>query len=418
MSEVHVFTSAALNYIPKVRLLFQSLRTHHPEWRLHLALVDERPSQFDLSQEPCDEVHAIGDLGIAAWRGWAFCHSIVELATAIKPFVLQRLLGLPLAGKVLYLDPDIVIFSRLDDIIEALDNASILLTPHQTTPETSLGAVMDNEICSLRHGIYNLGFIGVSASHIGHGFADWWGQRLYHFCRKDIAQGLFTDQRWIDLVPAFFSEVAIMRSPRHNVASWNLSSRDLRLAAPGDYRIGDERLGFYHFTGFDSGSHRLMVMKSAGNNAAAQRLVRWYAGEMALAARDPLARQPWSFGSFSDGTPITPAQRIVYRERPDLQEKFPDPFDASAYLAWWRVRASRDYPELFKGGTTDQAIAKYFSVLTPGFGGRQSGPAWHHLLSLARHALTQPGMGSALSRRGWEILKNEGLGGIRRRVQP
>lgn len=87
MSEIHVFTSAALNYIPKVRMLFQSLRHHHPEWRLHLALADELKPTIDLSTEPFDEVCTIADLNIPDWRGWAFCHSIVELATAIKPFI-------------------------------------------------------------------------------------------------------------------------------------------------------------------------------------------------------------------------------------------------------------------------------------------------------------------------------------------
>ena len=49
MTQVHVFTSAAFNYIPKVRMLFNSLREHHPEWRLHLALADELRDNIDLS---------------------------------------------------------------------------------------------------------------------------------------------------------------------------------------------------------------------------------------------------------------------------------------------------------------------------------------------------------------------------------
>ena len=95
MSDIHVFTSAAFNYIPKVRMLFQSLRQHHPEWRLHLALADELRPNIDLGNEPFDEVCAAKDLDIPAWQGWAYCHTIVELATAIKPFMLARLLKLP-----------------------------------------------------------------------------------------------------------------------------------------------------------------------------------------------------------------------------------------------------------------------------------------------------------------------------------
>ena len=267
MPEIHVFTSAAFNYIPKVRMLFQSLRKHHPEWRLHLALADEMRPNIDLSQEPFDRIWAASDLGIPDWRGWAYCHSIVELATAIKPFMLAHLLKLPECQKAIYLDPDTVAFSRLDDIVKLLDNANIVLTPHQTQPEQTLAAVMDNEICSLKHGIYNLGFIAVAATEVGRQFADWWSRRVYHFCRADIPNGLFTDQRWIDLVPAFFEGVTIMRSSRHNVATWNLTTRQLGLSASGDYTVDGEPLGFYHFTGFDSGAHRIMAAKNAGNNS-------------------------------------------------------------------------------------------------------------------------------------------------------
>ncbi|WP_370558363.1 glycosyltransferase [Edwardsiella tarda] len=175
MSEIHVFTSAAFNYIPKVRMLFQSIRKYHPEWTIHLALADEKRPEIDLSNEPFDEIVSVSELDIPDWKGWAYCHTIVELATAIKPFMLARLLQLPGCKKVIYLDPDTVVFSRLDDILAALDTANVVLTPHQTKPETSLSAVMDNEICSLKHGVYNLGFCAVAATDVGLSFAKWWG---------------------------------------------------------------------------------------------------------------------------------------------------------------------------------------------------------------------------------------------------
>ena len=92
---VYVFTSAAFNYIPKARLLFQSIRKHHPEWVLSLALGDELRPDFDLKSEPFDRILTIDELDIPNWRGWTFCHSIVELCTAIKPFALRHFLRRP-----------------------------------------------------------------------------------------------------------------------------------------------------------------------------------------------------------------------------------------------------------------------------------------------------------------------------------
>lgn len=416
MSNINVFTSAAFNYIPKVRMLFHSLRQHHPEWRLHLALADEPRPDVDLSREPFDQIWPASELGIPDWRGWAFCHTIVELATAIKPFMLLRLLKLPECQKVIYLDPDTVAFSRLDDIIAALDKANIVLTPHQTRPEKTLSAVMDNEICSLKHGIYNLGFIAVAASDVGHEFAEWWSQRIYHFCRADIPNGLFTDQRWIDLVPAFFEGVAIMKSSRHNVATWNLTTRKLGLSASGNYMVDGEPLGFYHFTGFDSGAHRIMAAKNAGNNQAVHQLVNWYAKQTEALVDEPLAKEPWAYGFYTDGTPISKAQRLVYRERADLQSVFPDPFDASTYLAWWNNQGKVEFPDFFDPERCEKAMKEFSSVLTPGFRGNTSNIDWEKLRGILRQSFFQPKTGFAIGKRGWEVFKSEGFAGLKRRL--
>jgi lipopolysaccharide biosynthesis glycosyltransferase len=138
MKKLHIFTSAACNYIPKVRMLFRSLREHHPEAVLHLLLADAPTELLDLTQEPFDTVTSLVDLDVPHWQGWAFCHSIVELATAMKPLFLQKLLERDDCAKVLYLDPDMVVFSRLDEILKSLDEANITLTPHQVSPEQTI----------------------------------------------------------------------------------------------------------------------------------------------------------------------------------------------------------------------------------------------------------------------------------------
>lgn len=416
MSDVHVFTSAAFNYIPKVRMLFQSLRELHPEWHLHLALADELRPNINLSQEPFDEVLSLADLNIPNWRSWAYCHSIVELATAIKPFMLARLLQLPGSKKVIYFDPDMVVFSRLDDIIDALDSSNILLTPHQTVPEQSLTAIMDNEICSLKHGIYNLGFLAVSATEESHKFAEWWSQRLYHFCRADIPNGLFTDQRWIDLVPAFFTGVGIMRSSRHNVASWNLTTRKFSLSKSRQYLVDNEPLGFYHFTGFDSGDHFIMSRKNSGNNTTVEKLVTWYSKKTAELSQDPLSKEPWAYGNYTDGTPILKEQRLVYRERADLQKTYPNPFDAKTYLSWWNIQGKVEFPELFNDTTRESAIKKLSSALTPGYRGSEYGMDWKKFRGALKQSLANPKSSLETSTRAWEILRNEGVQGIKRRL--
>ena len=415
--KVHVFTSAAFNYIPKVRMLFNSLRKHHPDFVLHLALADDLHPEVNLDTEPLDYVLPIADLSIPDWKGWSFCHNIVELSTAIKPFVLQRLLERPDCEKVIYLDPDMVVFSRLDDILEALDHSNLVLTPHQTSPEISLDAVMNNEICSLKHGVYNLGFFGVAPTEVGKSFAKWWSERVYHFCRDDIPNGLFTDQRWIDLVPAFFEGVAIMRSSRHNVATWNLTTRYLSGNLAQGILVDGEPLGFYHFTGFDSGAHRVMASKNAGGNQTVFELINWYTDQTKNLSKDPLARVSWAFGSFSNGEAIHLAQRVVYRVRVDLQKAFPNPFDSSGFLQWWKSQGPMEYPELFSEATINDKLRMLQANLTPGFCFSSMMPAsTTSAFGLVSTALYDLETRKRLFKRTWEVLRTEGYKGILRRL--
>lgn len=349
MKKTVAFTSAALNYLPKVRKLGASLRQHHPEFEVALALADRRRDGVDFAREPLDTVYALDDLPIEDRRRWTFFHTIVELSTAIKPFVLLELLSQPDVERVLYFDPDMVLFSRLDDLMARLDHANVVLTPHLCEPEADLDAIRDNEISALKHGVYNLGFLGVRNTEEGRRFARWWAERIYHFCVADIPAGLFTDQRWIDLAPAFFDGVDILKSPRFNVATWNVTRRRIGGSLDAGFTVNGEPLGFYHFTGFDSGAHRVMADKHGSGNPALDALIGWYAEVTRLDDEDPVAHVPWAFGSYSDGTPIPLGHRRLYRLRPDLQAVYPDPFDASegGLLRWMQTQGPLEHPDFF-----------------------------------------------------------------------
>lgn len=407
---LHIFTCAAVNYLPKVRILCRSIRRHHPEALIHLALADERPAWLRVEDEPFDSILAIGELGIPNCRAWSFAHTIVELSTAIKPFALKHLLQLPDCGTVLYFDPDMVLFSRVDDILETLAHSNLALTPHQTRPEQTLDAIVDNEVASLKHGIFNLGFIGVRNTAEGRRFADWWAERTYHLCRAEVESGLFTDQKWVNFAPVFFDGVAIVKSSRHNVATWNLTTRRMTGSFETGFVVDGEPLGFYHFTGFDSGAHRIMAIKNASASPAVQELIAWYEREIAIADRDPISEWPWAFGRYSDGTPIEPTHRWFYRDNRDLQRAFPDPYDASAdrqgYLGWCNSEGRLRYPDVFaEGGTRPR----------PGAFRMHAGitfPAAARLFVL----LLSPKSGKALRTRFVRVLRSEGWGGFARRL--
>lgn len=338
------YTSITSNYLPKARVLAHSVKRHDPEARFHLLLSDVPPEGFTLADEPFDTVILFDELPIPQARQWLFGHTVVELCTAVKGVGAQEIVRRHRPQKLFYFDPDIVVFGGLGALGAALDRHSVLLTPHVTVPETTQRAVVDNEISALKHGIYNLGFIGFRCADEGLRCMDWWAQRLLDFCHDDIPAGLFTDQRWADLMPAMFDGVGILRDPQYNVATWNLSHRRATGSAPDAVTVNGQPLAFYHFSGFDSGAQEVMLKVYGGDSPVLFALREWYIAECARHGQDTLGRTPWAWGRFSNGEPITREHRLLYRGRPDLQRAFPQPFDAdgASYFEWFRENALGD----------------------------------------------------------------------------
>ncbi|MCS7299818.1 MAG: glycosyl transferase [Spirochaetia bacterium] len=347
---IYIFTSIAANYLPKARVLAKSLKKFHPEFKLYL-VIDKIPEWFELKSEPFDDFILYQDLNIPNFKSWIFKYSLLEMCTAVKPYVFLHLFQND-PSAVLYFDPDIVVFSRLDDLIEYFNEFSILLTPHQTEPETIHDAIIDNEICSLNYGIFNLGFIGVKNDSEGKKFAHWWADRLDRFCYAELNKGLWVDQKWINLVPCFFEKIKIIRSPRFNVAPWNLTTRKLYGNFEKGFFVDDKPLGFYHFTGFDSKAHEIMVLKYAGDNEAVKELIKWYKLQI---KDDKAANLPFAYAhyqNFENGEPIQLVHRIIYRMRRDLQEIYSDPFkvipNGKCFYNWFKWRAHIEHPDIIK----------------------------------------------------------------------
>ncbi len=322
--------------------LQQSVRRFHPEWKIHLVLCDELPSGFT-DPHHFDSVWLLPDLDIPNLKSWLFQHTLVEASTAVKGFALRKLLALPDCDHVLYFDPDIVVLSPLEQLVREFERASILLTPHITETETTRQAIVDNEINALQYGIYNLGFIGVKNSQEGNRFASWWCERLEEFCFDDRPRGLFTDQRWADLVPACFPEHLILREPIYNVCTWNLTHRTVTGSLAEGLLVNGRPIGFYHFSGFDSGSQQGMLDRYGSEMPALYELRQWYVKSCEEADGEQFSRLPWAYDFFDNGERILQVHRNRYRESSSLATLFPDPFaasdDADSYLAWFNRRA-------------------------------------------------------------------------------
>jgi lipopolysaccharide biosynthesis glycosyltransferase len=329
-----VFTSITLNYLPKARVLANTLKIHHPDWEFHLVVSDristlnKTTNLIDFSSEPFDKVIWIDELKVPNFNNWVFKYTVVEVCTAIKGLYLQKL-EKEGETEVIYLDPDIAVFNSLSPLVRILDENAIVLTPHLLDyPETE-ESIRDNEIMGvLKHGIFNLGFFGVDlGKDEGRRFSKWWGNRLINYCYADYGQNLFTDQKWCDLVPAYFNDVAIIHDPGYNVASWNLDKRKVTMSDKGQIVVnGKFLLRFYHFTGYDSGAGDAMTDRYGEGNQIIKEIWNWYGHKLQDFGQEQLGDITGYYNQYENGEKITTEARRLYRDRKDLQEAFPDPF--------------------------------------------------------------------------------------------
>ena len=182
----------------------------------------------------------------------AMLYSVLELATALKPWLLRTLLRRH--DHVVYLDPDIAVYRPLDGISELARERSLVLTPHLTAPMSRRDAE-PTETAILYAGVFNLGFVAVG--HDADDMLAWWADRLRRECIVAPREARFVDQRWMDLVLGHRERLHVLRDPDVNVAWWNLPTRQFDWDG-GRYTVDGVPLTFFHFTGYDPRAPHLL----------------------------------------------------------------------------------------------------------------------------------------------------------------
>ena len=314
--------------------MLQSARSHHPGAKLFCVIVDIDLSYAN-SLSPEFSTIPIASLNLPLGDELLFQYSILELNTAVKPWAFEYLLA---SGYdiVFYVDPDIYFYQTMDDAQFALlSGTDILLIPHLLAPVTD--AKTPSELDIRRAGAYNLGFCAVKESPNTRQFLRWWQQKLERNCVVDLANGIFVDQGWIDLVPGLFENVRILRHPGYNVAYWNLAQRPIGKDAKGNYLVGNKPLIFFHFSGLDpykpdtfSKHQNRFTLSTLGASAE---LVENYLQTIAQNGASDYAQLVYGFGHFTSGGNVPDEFRAFYR----LSEEFRNqmgtrPFDNLAAM--------------------------------------------------------------------------------------
>ncbi len=340
-SEFAVATIISKNYLSLARTVCESFRRHHPGARAYVLLVDHNDGAFDPRLEEFETVE-VEDLGIPNFSDFSFKYDILELNTAVKPYFLEYLFDKRQVSRLFYLDPDILVLSAFEEARDALEVSDALLTPHILSPLFPDGR-RPNEHDLLMSGIYNLGFLGLRRSETTYALLEWWRSRLYDAAFHDVVRGLFTDQKWMNLAPAIFPGVGILRKVGYNVAYWNLQERSrLERSDDGALQVAGEPLRFFHFSGFEKGrpnsvskfQDRYRLPDLTRHHRA---LFQHYAAILDARGFQETRHWRYAYGCFDNGIPIAQIVRRLYWNLGDDRFRFGNAFETSgdgSFFAW------------------------------------------------------------------------------------
>lgn len=242
---MHIATACTRSYLPRVRVLADSISAQAPGSRVTALVLDAVPGQ---THSESFEVIAPEDIFDATeFARMATAYDVVELSTAMKPRLLRHLLDA--TPTVHFVDPDVCFYGDPGFLDPLATEWGIVLTPHLCTPpRRQRGGGPGGEDAVLPAGVFNLGYIGVSRG-AEPGFLAWWEDRLARDCLNDVASARFVDQRWVDLVPGYFTH-HVVRHPGVNVAWWNMPERAIT-RENDTWLAAGEPLVFLHASGVD-----------------------------------------------------------------------------------------------------------------------------------------------------------------------
>jgi hypothetical protein len=313
---MRICTIVARNYLAYARVLAESFLAQDPAGECVVLVIDDVRAEVGDAKEPFTVLRP-SELDIERFEGMAAMYDVTELATAVKPWLLQHLLANGDGAPIAYFDPDIRFYAPVDEIERLAIEHKLVLIPHITAPIPDDGK-QPGELDLMASGTYNLGFVAMAPGARTRELLEWWQKRLRYDCVIDHALGYFVDQRWFDLVPNTFAGTAVLRDPGMNVAYWNLHERTITQDSDGAWLVNGAPLRFFHFSGFDPDQPHLLskhqTRTSLSEHPELARLCAEFSREVRVHRRSSESAAAYAWDTLGDGRPWNRRLRRLYRE--------------------------------------------------------------------------------------------------------
>ena len=202
------------NYLTRGLAMYESLKTHSPEFHLYIFAFDDRCynllKQLNLSDTTIISLLEFEDnalLNIKNTRSvgeycWTCTSSTIKYA--IETYHLDH---------CTYLDADLYFFADPSILIEELGEKSVLITEHRYTPEYDQSATS---------GKYCVQFMTFKNDSNGMKTLNWWRNACIDWCYARFEDGKFGDQKYLDNWTNEFDGIHELKNLGGGVAPWNI----------------------------------------------------------------------------------------------------------------------------------------------------------------------------------------------------
>lgn len=263
-----IATISSANYWPYTAVMVDSVLKHCPGWQVFVLALNELPATARESGAVILDAREVWGEDTDACRAR---FTLFEWACASKPKLLRYLLDHFGATTAVYADSDLEFFAQPRSL--AAGGWSVLLQPNVCSVAERESASWER--LHLMYGVFNGGFLATRDTDTARAFLHWWDEKVVRYCCAEPTLDVFSDQRWLDMVPGLFPEVLIDRDPACNVAVWNVRGRDV--AFHGDQCfVGNEPLCFFHYHRVRLGIDVPAYVAGVDGHPAVDRLVRNY----------------------------------------------------------------------------------------------------------------------------------------------
>jgi hypothetical protein len=342
-------TIVAKRHLALARVTAHSFREHHPDIPFFVLLADEFEGYFEQAEEEFTLL-SIDDLGREELLPWCFRYTQLPLSYALTPALIEHLFDRGVE-QVIFIKQESLVLERLTPILEALPHCSLALTPHLLSPLQGEGCER-RELDILQAGTFNGGIIGARDTPTSRAALAWWRERVEYLCLHDVAGGMHYEQRWLDLLPALFEEVQIIRDPGCNVGHWHLPERVIRIEDTRVY-VDDVICRLFRFSGFEADqpqqATRYFQRLTVAEMGDAGQIFNRYHDLLLDAGQRECAQWPYAWDRFDNGVTIPAIARELFRQLGPAAKAFGNPFASNAehsFFAWLDAPVHHDAPSL------------------------------------------------------------------------